>query len=324
MLMVKKMIVVTPRDVFKHTGGLETIVKYLKQGNNKNLFLQIYSLKTLLYVILKNKKNERILFFNIYNKNYVLYFFFLKLFYPQASFEIMPLWHDPILQSGVNNSKRERFKKFLRVCWDKYINSWFINKFDKVYYYSDYEAYRLPSEKSEVVAGPLWRSKYKIIKTKKKYDYVFVGRLSRNKGVELFLELAKQLPQHEFLIITPDLKELSETDNVHVLRQLEDEQMLQKISESRVLICPSYYESYSIVCQDAIMLELGIVVSKNVQGKQHFATYNFFQQFEKMSVEAIIEAINYLELIMKNEEADSSEFMVETSKFLPKFGLNHV
>lgn len=318
------MIFVTPRNVDQYKGGLETIVKHLKQNRAKNTITQVYSFKTLLYLIMRKEKHDRILFFNIYNKNYLFYFIILKIFYFQKSFEIMPLWHDPVLQSGGSNSVKTKIKEALRVAWNQLINQWFIRRFDKVYYYSDYEHSRLPAKSYEVVAGPL-RQKHNVSMTnRKEYDFVFVGRLSRNKGVELFIELAKRLPHRKFLIITPELSNLFETKNLTILRGLDDVQMFCRMAEARMLICPSYYESYSIVCQDAIMLNLGVIASKNVHGKQHFSKYNYFKLFEKMSVDSIISAIKDLEIVMQNETPDAGAFLNETSKFSAKFGIDIV
>lgn len=316
------MIFVTPRNVDKYKGGLETIVKHLKQNSNKDSISQVYSLRTLLHLILQKEKHDRILFFNIYNKNYLIYFFILKVFYFKKSFEIMPLWHDPVLQSGGGNSIKTKIKEALRIGWDRLVNKWFVRCFDKVYYYSDYERSRLPAQNYKIVAGPLW-VKYNVLNNnKKKFDFVFLGRLSRNKGVELFLELAQRLPERKFLIITPDLKNLFEARNLTILRGLDDEEMFSKLAESRILICPSYYESYSIACQDAIILNLGVLASPHVHGKQHFFAYNHFKVFSKMSVDSIIAELKSLDLVMQSEAADAKNFLNEASKFSSEFGIS--
>lgn len=316
------MIFVTPRNVDKYKGGLETIVKHLKQNSNKDSISQVYSLRTLLHLILRKEKHDRILFFNIYNKNYLFYFFILKVFYFKKSFEIMPLWHDPVLQSGGGNSIKIKIKEALRIGWNRLVNKWFVRCFDIVYYYSDYERSRLPAQNYKIVSGPLW-VKYNVLNnTKKKYDFVFVGRLSRNKGVDLFLELAQRLPDRKFLIITPDLTNLVDASNLIILRGLDDEEMFSKLAEARILICPSYYESYSIVCQDAIILNLGVLASPHIQGKQHFCAYNYFKVFSKMSVDSLIAELESLEIVMKSEIADAKSFLNEASKFSEKFGVS--
>ncbi|MDC6462941.1 hypothetical protein PQZ41_03030, partial [Planktomarina temperata] len=102
----------------------------------------------------------------------------------------------------------------------------------------------------------------------------------------------------------------------------DDEEMFSKLAASRILICPSYYESYSIVCQDAILLNLGVLASPHVHGKQHFFAYNYFKVFPKMNVDSLITELKSLEIVMQSEVADSKSFLNEASKFSGKFGVS--
>ena len=309
-------LIVSPTNYFDKKGGVETICRYLHYKCFKKNTHMVYNIYTLWLFLKSNNRPERILFFNIYNIFYPLYWLILKIWLPKACFEIQPSWHDPLLQGSTDKSKRDRFKTKLRFLWDYAINYWFIRLFDKVYFYSDYEKnhFNLSLDIDQVITAgpPIFFDKH--VKSKN-YEYVFVGRIARNKGLNIFLGLAEELKKKTFLIVSPDEIKHSLPQNVKIAINQDYKTVIELMSQSRILICPSYFESYSLVCQDAILLKIGVLASPHVQGKQHFHSYNHFKEFKSFDIHAIRQSLEYLEKTIDSESPENDLFVGKINKF---------
>ena len=106
---------------------------------------------------------------------------------------------------------------------------------------------------------------------------VFVGRITRQKGVVHLLDAARHLPDGSQLVLcagAPDtdeiaaefrrrVAELRDTDVavVWIEQMLPREQLVQVLSHARVFVCPSVYEPFGIVNLEAMACGLPVVAS---------------------------------------------------------------
>ena len=107
-----------------------------------------------------------------------------------------------------------------------------------------------------------------------KKQIIFVGRLSKEKGIETIMEISKKLPNDINLLIVgsgPEsgkIKKLSETlDNIHYLGYQTHENSIKLIRGSDVLIQPSLHEGISTTLLEAMACKVPIIAT-NVGGNK--------------------------------------------------------
>lgn len=105
-----------------------------------------------------------------------------------------------------------------------------------------------------------------------KHTVLYAGRFSKDKGIELFLEAAKQLKEVTFLIAgVGDLIELvqkadKEMSNVEYLGSLNKDQLLETFERSDFLILPSiWYENNPMIIIEAMTYGL-VVIGSDIGG----------------------------------------------------------
>ncbi|MFA9445000.1 glycogen synthase [Egicoccus sp. AB-alg6-2] len=106
---------------------------------------------------------------------------------------------------------------------------------------------------------------------------VFVGRITRQKGVTHLLDVAERLPAGSQLVLcagAPDTPQIAEefrtrvaeladapVDVVWIEQMLPREQLLEVLSHAAVFVCPSIYEPFGIVNLEAMACGLPVVAS---------------------------------------------------------------
>ncbi len=95
---------------------------------------------------------------------------------------------------------------------------------------------------------------------------VYVGRLSREKGVDVYVEAARLLPDAHFLVVGdgPLRGELEgrAPDNVHFLGYMERGEALRLVAGSDVYVQPSRKEGLSTSLLEAMALRVPVVASR--------------------------------------------------------------
>ena len=109
---------------------------------------------------------------------------------------------------------------------------------------------------------------------------IFVGRLSKEKGLESIIKISKTLPPNLHLLIIgvgpmeKDVKKIDELySNVHYLGYLEKEELIPIIRGSLVLIQPSLVEGISTTILEAMACKIPIIAS-NVGGNKELVFDN--------------------------------------------------
>ena len=108
---------------------------------------------------------------------------------------------------------------------------------------------------------------------------IFVGRLSKEKGIETIMEISKKLPNDINLLIVgsgPEsgkIKKLSETlDNIHYLGYQTHENSIKLIRGSDTLIQPSLHEAISTTILESMACKIPIIAT-NVGGNQELIVH---------------------------------------------------
>jgi len=109
---------------------------------------------------------------------------------------------------------------------------------------------------------------------------IFVGRLSKEKGIETIIEISKKLSNDINLLIvgsgpeSKKIKKLSETlDNIHYLGYQTHENSIKLIRGSDILIQPSLHEGISTTVLEAMACKIPIIAS-NVGGNKELILDN--------------------------------------------------
>jgi len=135
----------------------------------------------------------------------------------------------------------------------------------------------------------------KIVAKEKNPQYITLINLCKNKGVHVFNELAKRLPNHKFLGVRGSymLQEYEDLPNVTYLQQTEDMQWVY--GNTRILIVPSDYESFSMCAAEAMANEIPVICSPTpglMENCQDAAIYVERGDVESVSEETISGYIN--------------------------------
>ena len=105
------------------------------------------------------------------------------------------------------------------------------------------------------------KTDYKIVEDKEPY-IVFVGRLSKEKGVDLLAETAKLLPQYKFLVAGsgPDEAALQNIPNVVLTGFLTGQALTDTMANARLLLAPSVcYENCPLSILEAHSMGVPVV-----------------------------------------------------------------
>jgi glycosyltransferase involved in cell wall biosynthesis len=165
--------------------------------------------------------------------------------------------HDSKVKSilGVVESKLYSFLKTykkvdLYVCPSYFLENKLLSSID-IYKGKTYTIHNFIEKKTD----------YKILEDKEPY-IVFVGRLSKEKGVELLAETAKLLPQYKFLVVGsgPDEGVLHNIPNVVLTGFLTGQALTDTMANAKILLAPSVcYENCPLSILEAHSMGVPVV-----------------------------------------------------------------
>lgn len=120
------------------------------------------------------------------------------------------------------------------------------------------------------VTGCVWDSKlaYKVYPNKRvKEDFViFPHRLSQEKGVDDFIEIAKKMPKKAFLITSSSNKDLTIKlpKNVQYVNNLTKEEYYKYLSKAKYYLSTAYQETFGYTLREALMYDCRVVVPNDL------------------------------------------------------------
>lgn len=145
-----------------------------------------------------------------------------------------------------------------------------------------HKVYKIPSKKITVIHNGIDLKKYKQVKTKNalkklkipnKY-ILFVGRLTRQKGIFDLVEAAKLMDSDMPVVLitgkpdTPEIEKELKTkikgnkQIIWINDMLSEEDIIELYSNAYVFVCPSVYEPFGIINLEAMACKKPVIASK--------------------------------------------------------------
>lgn len=143
------------------------------------------------------------------------------------------------------------------------------------------KCYDIPEEKVEVIYNGIDLNQYQKTDknvTRKEYGIdgkyiLFVGRISRQKGIIHLIDAVKYLPKDIKVVLcasSPDTQEVMDEmeakikgyDNIiWINKMLKKEEVIELYSNAEVFVCPSVYEPFGIINLEAMACKTPVVAS---------------------------------------------------------------
>lgn len=148
------------------------------------------------------------------------------------------------------------------------------------------------------------------VATTKVKDFVYVGRLSKEKNLEFLVETFNQLPELNLHVIgfgplEMKLKKLAKP-NISFLGAIKNSDLYDKLQNYHVLVLPSLVEPWGLVVEEAMNAGLPVIVSDKVGCAEEIVNFSnglVFQLKEPKSIFDCIEKmtdLHYYNNLRKN------------------------
>ncbi len=209
-----------------------------------------------------------------------------------------------MIASDIENSKKLQKKEtgFLTNLFMQYV----YNKADIITAQTEQQAKMFllnRKRKPNAIIKNIYLPKKTTDKKQIKKTILWVGRITKNKQPELFINTAKKYPKESFIVIAPIVKEHIEygkkiqeiaknIKNIKLINYLKPEELSQYYEEAKIYILSSYLEGFSNTMAEA-MMERCAILSFNVNPDNILNKYNcglssnkkidkFYDNFEKL------------------------------------------
>lgn len=139
------------------------------------------------------------------------------------------------------------------------------------------------------------------VDTSKKTYYLYVGRISKEKGVDIFCQAITELGVDGIVVGDGAEKEKLEKQypNIQFTGWKDKDEVEQYMKGAKALIFPSrWYETMGITVMEALSLGIPAIVGDNCSAKEHIINDKNGYTYEMGNIEELIKKINMLE----NEE----------------------
>tara|TARA_B100001093_G_scaffold412031_1_gene401617 strand:+ start:3935 stop:4966 length:1032 start_codon:yes stop_codon:yes gene_type:complete len=115
--------------------------------------------------------------------------------------------------------------------------------------------------------GIINKPKINIIKRKYEKKYLFIGRLSKEKNIEMLVDIFNDLPDHTLTIIgTGPLEGYLKTkakQNIKFIGQIVNQNLSKFFEQNNILILTSIAEPWGLVIEEALYFGIPAIVSSN-------------------------------------------------------------
>lgn len=160
----------------------------------------------------------------------------------------------------------------------------------------------------------------------KKYDFIFVGTLDKNKGALRLIELAKALSADENIVIVgagpyqDEFIKLSQHTNIDYFQYRDAEQLVSLYQQAKWLVNLSYNESFGLVISEAMACGLPVIATKTDGSlSQITGGYNGVTIEQSQNV-----ANNVLAYAKRTITADYEKFSINAKASVEQFLLPYV
>lgn len=141
-----------------------------------------------------------------------------------------------------------------------YINTIFISKFEKHIVEKQFNVHN-----SFIIENPIMPLKKS--NNQKDYDFIYVGRTSKEKGIDIFIKMAERLTDKKFLIVG---NYESKLNNVFVTGWVSEKEVDNYLNRSRILVFPSLWpETFGLNVVRALNAGIPCLVSSNTAAEDY-------------------------------------------------------
>ena len=163
---------------------------------------------------------------------------------------------------------------------------------------------------------PLWINNFEKYKdsSKKRSGVLFVGRLEKNKGINVLEKIDEKICLKVVSVSDVKLKR----KNVEYFKNIDDEKLNDIYRNSLITIIPSNYESFSFVQLESMLQGTPILSSENVKINENFKNdYIKLLDFENCDINK--ELLDFINFIKNHNEFEksltlSAEILIKDSK----------
>lgn len=127
------------------------------------------------------------------------------------------------------------------------------------------------------------------VSAKKSIEIIYVGRLNRNKGVDLFIEVCSKIEGKKVLVTTEEeldsefIKSINRIDNLTILFNLKNSSVIELLRDSKLYINPSSSEGFGITIVEAIKSGTIPIVMKGSVGPEEILSKHKYLIFSRIN-----------------------------------------
>ena len=203
---------------------------------------------------------------------------------------------------------------------DKFI---FPSEFTRNYYLKNLD---ISKEKIEVIPYFVDVEEKKVKNVKKKDYFLFVGRLSEEKGIIQLLEVFKTLPKQKLIVIgdgplRKEVERYKKYTNITIVGFLAKDKILPYVRKARVVIIPSlWYEVLPLVLLEALSQNTPILIPDNenfklmVNDMKNSNRINYYRSSDRNDLKNEIIAFSQTRIESKGSKTIKQMFNYTTEK----------
>ena len=164
---------------------------------------------------------------------------------------------------------------------------------------------------------PSYFSKLKLTQEnkKKKYDFIYIGRLSSEKNYKLIFDIAIKIKNSKILIISNDINNYNKNiKNIIYKKNISNDKIHEYLLKSKFLVLPSNYEGQSKVMLESMYFNIP-VIAKNSKGINKYII-NYKNGFLFKNIDDFIEtykSINENKTLLKNISQNAYKKIVKNN-----------
>ena len=191
--------------------------------------------------------------------------------------------HSPILPEVRRINSRGYFRPIIATChfdgnytaitgradgrWNEML--FFVNKTMQANYYNNIKPFPPSIVRTETVRPIMHRNQI-AINEPFHGEYITLVNANLNKGVLQFVEMARAMPERKFLGVLPYYGELRVPPAPSNVKWIPfDDDIRNILKKTRILLLPSYYESFGRIAIEAMINGIPVIYSKPAENPPH-------------------------------------------------------